>query len=136
MKALFFGLDGFGIAAALATVDLSLGGECIPLATTSQEVACPTPGEEAGAILIAILTGFASMMLIGVAIVRLLASLLDRISPLSESDFGSDGFSELAQPCSGKSTARSHRRAGAHTSMDITELRGWPPITPQTGATT
>ena len=81
MKALFFSLDGFEIAAALATVGLSLGGEFIPLGTTSQEVACPTPGEEAGAILIAILTGFASMMLIGVAVVRLLASLLDRISP-------------------------------------------------------
>ena len=54
MKVLFVSLIGFGITAASVAVGLSLGGECLPLGSTSVEVACHTPGEEAGAILTAI----------------------------------------------------------------------------------
>ena len=83
MKVFFFGLIGLGVSGPFVAGGLSPGGECLPPGPTSVEVVYPTPGEEAGAILMAIafLTGPAGVIPISVGLVRLPAGLSDRISP-------------------------------------------------------
>ena len=131
----FFGLIGLGVSAALVADGWSLGGECLPLGSTSVGDACPTPGEHAAAIPIrlGLLSGFLSVILICAAP---LVALIDRISPFRESGPGSDGVSEQMQRLFRQVEIWTLTPESAYTSMGIPEIRRQPPTTPRRGAKT